>query len=124
MKSSIGDMAWLDLSVTNASEVKDFYQHVIGWKAESISMGDYNDFVMSSPESGDAVSGICHAQGVNKELPAAWLPYFLVADIDQAVAQVTANGGELASDIKSMGEDRYAIIKDPAGAVCAIYQKA
>ena len=123
MTSSVGDMAWLDLSVNNATEVKDFYQHVIGWKTEEISMGDYNDYAMLSPITGDAVSGICHAQGVNNDLPAAWLPYFLVENIEQAVAQVTTNNGQLLTEIKSMGADKYAVIKDPAGAVCAIYQK-
>ncbi|GHE77393.1 VOC family protein [Thalassotalea profundi] len=124
MTSSIGDMAWIDLSVKNATEVKDFYQQVIGWKSEPISMGEYDDFAMSSPESGDTISGICHAQGVNNDLPPAWLPYFLVESIDKSVAQVLANGGELLTKIKTMGDDRYAVIKDPAGAACAIYQKA
>lgn len=124
MKSSIGDMAWIDLSVKNATEVKEFYQQVIGWKSESISMGEYDDYAMSSPESGETISGICHAQGVNNDLPPAWLPYFLVENIDQSVAQVIANGGELVTEIKSMGDDRYAVIKDPSGAACAIYQKA
>ena len=31
---------------------------------------------------------------------------------------------KLITDIKSMGHDKYAVIKDPAGAVCAIYQKS
>ena len=123
MKLSIGDMAWLDLSVKNASQVKDFYQQVIGWKSDDISMGEYNDYALSSPESNESVAGICHAQGVNSDLPPAWLPYFLVESIDQAVAQVTENGGSLVTEIKSMGDDRYAVIKDPAGAACAIYQK-
>jgi predicted enzyme related to lactoylglutathione lyase len=30
--NKIGTMAWLDLSVTNATEVKSFYEDVIGWK--------------------------------------------------------------------------------------------
>ena len=123
MKSSIGDMAWIDLSVKNATEVKDFYQQVIGWKSDSISMGEYDDYAMSSPVSGETISGICHAQGVNNNLPPTWLPYFLVENIDKSVAQVLANDGELITEIITMGDDRYAVIKDPAGATCAIYQK-
>ncbi len=123
-ESKIGTMAWLDLSVENAGEVKSFYQDVIGWKTESVSMGDYDDYAMLEPINGAAVSGICHAQGVNKDLPPAWLPYFLVADIDASIVAVKNNGGELVTEIKSMGSDKYAVIKDPAGAVCAIYQKA
>ena len=123
MTSSVGDMAWLDLSVKNATKVKNFYQQVIGWQAVATSMGDYNDYTMLSPITGDAVSGICHAQGVNKDLPALWLPYFLVENISHAVEQVSNNGGQLLTAIKTMGNDQYVVIKDPAGAACAIYQK-
>lgn len=85
-------------------------------------MGEYNDYTMMSA-AGEAVGGVCHAQGVNADLPPAWLPYFLVEDIGASVADVVKTGGELVTQIKSMGEDRYAVIKDPAGAVSAIYQK-
>ncbi len=121
--NKIGTMAWLDLSVGNAESVKSFYQEVIGWKSENISMGDYDDYAMLEPVNGEAVSGICHAQGVNKDLPPAWLPYFLVADIEASIAAVQAKGGALVTEVKSMGSDKYAVIKDPAGAACAIYQK-
>ncbi|SEL64127.1 hypothetical protein SAMN05216262_11621 [Colwellia chukchiensis] len=123
--NKIGTMAWLDLSVpnANANAVKSFYQAVIGWQSEGVAMGEYEDYVMLAPDSEDAVAGVCHAQGVNKDLPPAWLPYFLVADINASIASVRAKGGDLVTDIKSMGGDKYAVIKDPAGAVCAIYQK-
>ena len=121
--NKIGTMAWLDLSVGNADEVKSFYQEVIGWKSESVSMGGYDDHVMLEPNNNEAVAGVCHAQGVNNDLPPAWLPYFLVADIEASIAAVQAKGGSLVTQVKSMGSDKYAVIKDPAGAVCAIYQK-
>lgn len=123
MNDKLGEMAWLDLSVKNATEVKNFYQKVIGWQTEEVSMGDYSDYTMMSQESNAPVGGVCHAQGVNNDLPPAWLPYFLVADANESVKQVLENGGELVTEIKSMGKDKYAVIKDPAGAVCAIYQK-
>lgn len=121
--NEIGTMAWLDLSVSNATEVKSFYEDVVGWKSESVAMGDYDDYVMLEPIKSGAVAGVCHAQGVNKDLPAAWLPYFLVADIEASIKAVEAKGGSLVTEIKSMGSDKYAVIKDPAGAACAIYQK-
>ena len=121
--NKIGTMAWLDLSVDNADEVKSFYEDVVGWKTENISMGDYNDYAMLEPNDNEAVAGVCHAQGVNKDLPPAWLPYFLVADIETSIAAVKEKGGALVTEIKSMGSDKYAVIKDPAGAVCALYQK-
>jgi predicted enzyme related to lactoylglutathione lyase len=100
MSDKIGEMAWLDLTVDNATEVKNFYQRVIGWQVENVAMGDYNDYVMKSPDSGEAVSGICHAKVVNASMPATWLPYFLVKDINDAVANVIELGGELLTEIK------------------------
>ena len=123
MTNNIGDIAWLDLSVKNAEEVKSFYQHVIGWQVEEISMGDYNDYAMTSSKTGEPVAGVCHASGVNADLPPAWLPYFLVENIELAVAQVEKNGGELVTELKAMGSDKYVVIKDPSGAVCAMYEK-
>ncbi|WP_281558874.1 VOC family protein [Thalassomonas sp. RHCl1] len=123
-KKQTGELAWIDLTVGNAIEVKDFYQQVIGWQAEAVDMGEYNDYSMNHPETNEPVTGICHARGVNADLPASWLPYFLVADIEQAAKQVVAQGGELLTEIKSMGgADRYVVIKDPAGAACALYYK-
>ena len=64
-------------------------------------------------------------QRVNADLPPVWMPYFLVADIEQSVSAVLAKGGKLVTEIKSMGgDDKYVIIKDPVGAVCALYYKA
>lgn len=120
----IGTMAWLDLTVKDADMVKDFYQKVIGWQVEECSMGDYHDYVMNDPKDKNAQAGVCHAKGVNADLPAVWMPYFLVEDIDASITAVKAKGGQLMSDVKSMGgEDKYVIIKDPAGAICALYDK-
>ena len=81
MSDKIGEMAWLDLTVENANDVKNFYQKVIGWEVEETPMGDHSDYTMKIPDTGEAVSGICHSQGVNADMPAAWLPYFLLSNI-------------------------------------------
>lgn len=123
-ENKTGTMAWIDLTVNDADSVKDFYQDVIGWQVEACSMGDYNDYVMNDPLDKNAQAGVCHAKGVNADLPPVWMPYFLVDDITKSVAVVLSKGGQLLTEIKSMGgEDKYVIIKDPAGAVCALYDK-
>jgi len=141
----LGEMAWMDLSVPDACVVSDFYQTVLGWSIEPVEMtlsnGKYNDFVMTSAaepslnETDDKqkenvpsptqglVTGICHAKGENKDMPAVWLPYFLVKDLDESIVKMMANAGTLATKIKNIGNDRYVVIKDPAGAMAAIYQK-
>jgi len=130
--NNIGDMAWMDLSVLNAEQVKNFYQKLFGWQSKAVNMscGDetYVDFAMSSKQTEPAtdnnfVTGVCHAKGANEDMPPVWLPYFLVADIELAVATVQKESGELVTEIKTMGDDKYVVIKDPSGAQCALYQK-
>ena len=123
MNDKIGEMAWLDLTVVNATEVQGFYQQVIGWQVDETSMGDHVDYTMKSQVTGDAVSCICHSKGINSDMPAAWLPYFLVANLSDSMLAVSSQGGKLLTDIKLAGKDQYIVIEDPAGAVCALYQK-
>jgi predicted enzyme related to lactoylglutathione lyase len=71
-KPAPGQVAWIDLTVPNAEAVRDFYQQVTGWTASSVDMGGYADYCMSSA-AGNMVAGICHARGVNAELPPVWM---------------------------------------------------
>lgn len=121
--SSLGTIAWLDLTTAHTEQTLAFYQQVVGWHPQAVEMDGYQDFAMSPSKDGEPVAGICHARGPNIDLPAVWLPYFLVADVEQAVTNVTALGGTLYTQIKTMGKDRFVVIKDPAGAACALYQK-
>ncbi|MBT0586307.1 VOC family protein [Alteromonas oceanisediminis] len=121
--SKIGQMGWIDLTVDNADEIKDFYASVVGWSTQRVEMDGYNDYSMQMPVSGKDVAGICHRKGSNAELPAKWLPYFIVQDIEHALANVVARNGKTLSDIRTYGNSKFVIIEDPAGAVCALYQE-
>lgn len=121
--SAIGSIGWIDLTVENADQVKDFYAAVTGWQPSGLDMGDYSDYVMSTPETNEGVSGVCHARGSNAGLPPVWLIYINVADIEQSLAKCIELGGESITPIKNYGgQGRYCIIRDPAGAHCALFQ--
>ncbi len=120
---SIGSIAWTDLSVPDAGELKEFYKQVVGWDSGSVSMGDYDDFTMIPPGTDTPAAGICHAKGVNADLPPVWLIYIVVANLEESLAACTAGGGEVLVGPKGMGPgSSYAVIRDPAGAVSALYQ--
>ena len=126
-KPEVGSLSWFDLTIPNAEEVRGFYSKVIGWKSEPVPMekGKYNDFNMIAPESGLTVTGVCHAKGVNKDLPAQWMLYFTVKELDKCIEECNANGGKVIAEAKEMGNfGRYCVIKDPAGAVCALFEPA
>jgi predicted enzyme related to lactoylglutathione lyase len=115
-----GTIGWLDLTVGDAAQIRDFYGAVVGWKATGLDMGGYDDYVMTPDGGGDGVAGICHARGPNANLPPQWLVYIRVASIDEAVAKATELGGAVVDGPKGGGGQRFCVIRDPAGAHCAL----
>lgn len=121
---ALGSIGWVDLTVPDASRIREFYAQVTGWKPQPVEMGGYNDFNMIG-ESGAAAAGICHARGINAGLPAQWLIYIVVEDLDASLELVLTLGGKvLALPRGSPGQGRICIIQDPAGAVAALYESA
>ncbi len=124
MNAPIGSFSWADLTVEKAPEIRDFYAAVVGYTFTEIPMGNFSDYCMNSPDDGQTKTGICHARGGNAELPPMWLIYFYVKDLDASLAKLKEMGGAILTGPKSYGGDaRYAIIKDPAGACCALFQE-
>lgn len=121
-KPPAGSVAWIDLTVPDATGVRDFYQAVVGWSAEGLAMDDgYEDFSMMPAGTDQAVAGICHARGTNADMPASWMIYITVPDIDAAIAKCTELGGKVLLGPKG-DQARFCVIEDPAGATCALWE--
>ena len=120
----VGRIAWLDLTVSDASASRDFYRQVVGWSAQNVEIEDggerYADYTMLG-DDGAAVAGVCHARGVNAGLPPVWMIYLPVGDLAESLRRVQEEGGKV---IKAMqGEDGayvYAAVQDPVGAYVAL----
>jgi uncharacterized protein len=120
-----GSILWVDLTVPEAEEIRDFYAKVVGWKPDPVDMGEYSDYSMKSPKSDMPAAGVCHARGVNKDLPPYWLVYITVNDLEQSMQDTTSLGGRVVVPAKGMGgQGRYCVIQDPAGAVVALFEPA
>ena len=99
---------------------------IAGWTAQPVSMGDYDDFVMlppsgGEPSRGEPIGGICHRRGANTDIPAQWLLYIVVPDLEAALGEVLRRGGKVLTTPRSAGGGRFAVIADPGGATCALY---
>jgi predicted enzyme related to lactoylglutathione lyase len=111
-----GTIGWIDLTVEDNDRVKEFYAAVTGWRAEGCDMGGYADYSMIPPsappppprqqqpepggpegdnseggaEEGAAqpVAGVCRRTGPNADVPAGWMIYIVVEDIDAAATLI------------------------------------
>ena len=116
----VGSIAWQDLTVANAPEVRDFYCQVVGWQYTDHDMGDYADYNINLPESGQTVAGVCHARGANANVPPQWLVYIVVADVAESAQRCRDLGGRVLDGPREMGGQTFCVIQDPAGAVAAL----
>jgi uncharacterized protein len=119
-----GTFSWVDLATTDAAGAKEFYAGLFGWELEDNDAGGGNVYTMCRVD-GDAVAGLfgmtedMRASGV----PPNWTNYVTVEDADAAVARVKELGGQPiddAFDVLDVG--RMAVLKDPQGAVFAVWQ--
>lgn len=125
LEPETGSIGWIDLTVANAAEIRDFYSAVVGWRSSAVDVGGYDDFNMGTPESDSPMAGVCHARGMNAKIPPVWMIYINVADLDESLERCTERGGKIVAQIRTMGDQgRYAMIQDPAGAVCALFEPA
>lgn len=121
-KAEIGSIGWHDLTVRDAGKVRDFYAKVVGWKAEPVDMGKYDDYCMVPPKGKAPAAGVCHKRGANADMPAQWMMYIVVADLDAALRRTKKLGGKQLTNVRAAGDGTFAVIRDPAGAVCGLYQ--
>ncbi len=122
MSEQTGKIGWIDITVDDATGLRDFYADVVGLSPDAVSMGEYDDFTMTMPASGEPVCGICHARGSNKDLPGGWLVYFVVDDVAASAAACTAKGGSVLVEPRGLAGGRFCVIEDPSGATAALYQ--
>lgn len=122
MSEQTGKIGWIDITVNDANGLRDFYADVVGLVPDAVSMGEYDDFNMTMPSSGEPVCGICHARGGNADLPGGWLVYFVVEDVDASAAACMAKGGKILVAPRGLAGGRFCVIEDPSGATAALYQ--
>ena len=117
---SIGRIEWMDLSVVDASRVKDYYCAVVGWDSSEVDIGSYSDFNINLPGTHNTVAGLCHARGNNENLPSQWLIYVRVENVKESVTKCEKLGGKVLSGPRRMAGSNFCVIQDPAGAVLAL----
>lgn len=122
--AAVGRIAWLDLTVPDASATQDFYRQVVEWSEQHVEMEDggarYADYHLLR-EDGSPVAGVRHARGANAGLPRVWMIYLPVGDLGESLRRVQEEGGKVIQAVQGeAGEYVHAVVQDPVGATLAL----
>ena len=114
-----GTVCWQDLNTPKPGVAAKFYEKVFGWKSatKDFSGNAYTMFMLGK----QAECGMWPTP--MKKLPPSWVSHWQVADCAKTVAKVKRFGGRVLMGTTAVpGVSRFAILKDPNGAVFGILE--
>ncbi|MFC4426548.1 VOC family protein [Deinococcus navajonensis] len=112
-----GSLAWVEVNTRDSARALAFYTELFGAESTALEGVDYHQ--LRHGEHGYAgVSGM----GENWEalVPAHWVTYFYVTDVDQAARVAWQQGGKVLVEPFDMPYGRMAVLADPAGATFSV----
>jgi predicted enzyme related to lactoylglutathione lyase len=113
-----GKFVWHDLVTRDPASARRFYGALLGWEFQDTTRNG-KPYAVARVD-GQPVAGIVLYSESTDE-PAAWLSYLSVTNVDQAVDQVAAAGGETLyapADLANVA--RVAVVRDPQGAAVGL----
>jgi len=113
-----GALCWNELTTRHPVELVGFYEAVFDWQpVRSDGPMPYTEFQLH----GQSVGGMMEmGDQFPLDMPDNWTVYFAVADCDESAAKVTELGGTLIMPPTDIPPGRFAVCKDPQGAVFQI----
>ena len=119
-----GTPSWSELSTTDEAGALSFYSALFGWEDEANEMGPNWYYHMQKVQ--DQYACAIYQQGEeerSQNVPPHWNIYFTVENVDNTMATITRNGGNVVfgpHDVFEAG--RMAMCQDPQDAFFAIWQ--
>jgi uncharacterized protein len=115
-QTAVGQFVWHDHTSNDPQAAQNFYGKLLGWTYEPFET-DQGTYPMIT-KNGQQHGGFGPSQG---GAPPAWVGHVVVDDADAAGKRAEEAGGSVltAMDIPEVG--RFAIIRDPQGAVISAF---
>ncbi len=120
----VGNLSWNELATDDGAKALDWSRELFGWARDAEHdmgpLGIYRIF-RDGAEGPFPVGGVFDRP---KEMPAAWIFYTRVEDLDGKLAKLEALGGQvLNGPMEVPGGDRIAQCLDPQGAAFALHER-
>ena len=115
-----GQFVWYELTTPDVDAAKKFYPSITGWGTQQFD----KDYTMWTT-GGVPFAGIFRLRPEQRQqgIPPNWMPYIEANNVDETARKATSLGGSVMhgpADIPNTG--RFAVVKDPQGAVFGIYK--
>jgi predicted enzyme related to lactoylglutathione lyase len=116
-----GTVGWYELMTPDPTRATEFYTKLFGYGTQDfpVERGTYTVLT----HKGEQAAGIMTSP--QPDIPAAWTPYFAVADADATLETATRLGATAMLPVTEQPNvGRFSWIRDPQGAVVAFIQPA
>ena len=122
--AQVGDASWHELMAADAAAALPFYSEVFGWQpGDAMDMGPMGKYYMFNRPHG-AIGGMMNKPAAMGQIPPNWQIYFRVADLDEAIASIKANGGQIRNGPMDVpGGDRIVNAMDPQGGAFSLHAR-
>src|SRR4051794_32207607 len=110
---------WHELQTRDCLRAVRFYEAMFGWATEDVTAGGPRERPLCRREG--AANGAITISQAPAHVPAFWLPFLSVADLDGVVARARTLGARvLREPAAAPGAGRLAVMVDPRGAICGL----
>jgi len=119
-----GSVTWSELITTDVGRAGAFFAAVLGITTQTMDMGPSAPSYTLINVNGSAVAGIMARTPEMGNMPPAWAIYFEVADTDATAARAQSLGATVLNPAMDIMPGRFAVIRDPQGAVFGIIKSS
>jgi predicted enzyme related to lactoylglutathione lyase len=118
-----GTLCWADLSTPDTKRASDFYSGLFGWQLVTDPKDPSGYVHIKNGEH--HIGGIPPASYRQPGVPAHWMAYFQVDDVDATANKAKEMGAKLHLPPMTMdGVGRMSVIADPQGAAFSIFKSS
>ena len=111
-----GSFVWNELNSPDPAAAKAFYTRLMGWSFAPFPMAEGEYWLIKKGDK--EIGGLFPLAGPDfKDMPAHWMTYIAVDDVDARTGEAQAAGGTIVRppfDVPGVG--RIAIVRDAEGA--------
>ena len=114
-----GKFVRIDLITSKPEKAAEFYEKLLGWTMAPIPGDGPQRFIIKN--KGHELARI-HTLDSAQPIPAGWMSWISVEDIDDMMRDVPANGGSVLAAPRKSANGRQAVLQGPTGGVFGVVQ--